>query len=103
MSGKIALPKCLSGNISERKSAFLGCEQCLVPEGDLSRWSLRRLKNPMISMAGFRTDTERIAGSAIQTDRPVGTRNNLHHNTSGDGFSNPLPFFCGRVDRPPAL
>src|SRR3954447_14575231 len=36
---------CLSGNISERKSAFSGCEQCLVPEGDLSRWSLRRLKS----------------------------------------------------------
>src|SRR4051794_5181678 len=37
--------ECLSGNISERKSAFSGCEQCLVPEGDLSRWSLRRLKS----------------------------------------------------------
>src|SRR4051812_7381553 len=51
-------PKCLSGNISERKLAFSGCEQSLVPEGDLSRWRLRRLKNPMISRSGFRTDTE---------------------------------------------
>src|SRR3954465_10725554 len=51
-------PKCLSGNISERKLAFSGCEQSLVPEGDLSRWRLRRLKNPMISRSGFRTDTQ---------------------------------------------
>src|SRR3954467_12334372 len=49
--------QCLSGNISERKLAFSGCEQSLVPEGDLSRWRLRRLKNPMISRSGFRTDT----------------------------------------------
>src|SRR3954452_12385974 len=54
-------PKCLSGNISERKLAFSGCEQSLVPEGDLSRWRLRRLKNPMISRSGFRTDTQAIA------------------------------------------
>src|SRR4051794_18739544 len=55
----IPLPsQCLSGNISERKLAFSGCEQSLVPEGDLSRWRLRRLKNPMISRSGFRTDTE---------------------------------------------
>src|SRR3954468_18095662 len=53
-----ALSKCLSGNVSERKLAFSGCEQSLVPEGDLSRWRLRRLKNPMISRSGFRTDTE---------------------------------------------
>src|SRR4051794_1761493 len=52
------VPKCLSGNISERKLAFSGCEQSLVPEGDLSRWRLRRLKNPMISRSGFRTDTK---------------------------------------------
>src|SRR4051794_12371935 len=52
------MPKCLSGNISERKLAFSGCEQSLVPEGDLSRWRLRRLKNPMISRSGFRTDTQ---------------------------------------------
>jgi molecular chaperone IbpA len=58
-------PKCLSGNISERKSAFSGCAQCLVPEGDLSRWSLRRLKNPMISMAGFRTDTNFTASRRL--------------------------------------
>src|SRR4051794_23156233 len=66
--------KCLSGNISERKLAFSGCEQSLVPEGDLSRWRLRRLKNLMISRSGFRTDTkigERYSPTPAQAQADV--------------------------------
>src|SRR5215210_7840481 len=76
---------CLSGNISERKSAFSGCEQCLVPEGDLSRWSLRRLKNPN-DFNGVFPDRHLVSGAGaafhlaalLQEDLPE-TRERIRH------------------------